>query len=84
MHDVLQRYVGQLIGMNWDKPQQFKPIYLLDVTPTRLSVSVGEKHPVFHYGIPFVLSIAEGSFRVGRIGSRVNVPVLVQIGGWSH
>lgn len=83
MQDVLERYVGQTIGMNWDKPQQFRPIRLLEVTPTHLTVSVGPKQPVFHYGLPFILSLAEGTFRVGTRGSKVEVPLLVQIGGWS-
>jgi hypothetical protein len=82
MQDVLERYVGQVIGMNSDKPQQFRPVRLMEVTPTRLTVTVGPKAPVFHYGLPLILSLAEGNFRVGARGSKVDVPLLVQIAGW--
>lgn len=83
MQDVLERYVGQVIGMNWEKPQQFRPIRLVEVTAARMTVTVGPKAPVFHYGLPLVLSLAEGGFRVGARGSKVDVRLLVQIAGWN-
>ena len=82
MYEVLQRYVGQEIALNWNKPQRYDPIRLLEVTPTRFSVAAGPEGPVFHYSLPFILSIAEGRFTVGRMGSKVTVPVLVQISAW--
>jgi len=82
MHDVLQRYVGQWIAMNWDKPQQFGPVFQLDVTPTRISVSVESQETVFHYAMAYVLSVAEGRFQVGRIGEKFTVPLLVQVAAW--
>jgi hypothetical protein len=82
MHDVLQRYVGAWIGLNWDKPQQFGLVYLLDVTPSRLTVSLESEGTVYHYAMSFVLSVAEGQFQVGRMGARSTVPILVQLAAW--
>jgi hypothetical protein len=82
MHDVLQRYVGQWIALNWDKPQQFGAVLLLDVTPGRITVSLGTKETVFHYAMLYVFSVAEGQFQVGRLGAKVTVPLLVQVAAW--
>ena len=82
MHDVLQAYVGQDVGVNWEKPQRYDAMRLLEVTPTRFTVSVGPDEPVFHYALPFVLSVAEGRFKVGRAGAKVSVPLLIQLSAW--
>lgn len=82
MHTVLQRYVGQDIGLNWEKPQRFERMRLLDATPTRFTVSAGRDEPVLHYGTAFILSIAEGRFEVGGLGEKTHVPVLVQLSAW--
>ncbi|MFN8619137.1 MAG: hypothetical protein U0869_00140 [Chloroflexota bacterium] len=79
--EVLRRYVGQRIGMNWDKAHEFKPIYLLDVSPGVVTVSVGPGQPIFHYATAFILSAAEGEFPLGRTG-KTTVPLLVQLSAW--
>lgn len=82
MHDVLRAYVGQDIGLNWEKPDRYEPMRLLEVAGDRFTVSAGPDEPVFHYAIPFVLSIAEGRFRVGKGSAKVTVPLLIQLSAW--
>ena len=82
MHDVLQAYVGQDVGVNWEKPPRYDAMRLLEVTPTRFTVSVGPDEPVFHYALPFVLSVAEGRFKVGRAGAKGSVRLLIQLSAW--
>ncbi|WP_156148784.1 hypothetical protein [Rhodococcus sp. MEB064] len=79
MHQIIQQFVGQEIGVNFEKPEKFEPVKLLDANPEFMSLETpgGRK---MHFGMKWVVFVLEGEAQLGGgFGKKTRVPVLVQV-----
>lgn len=59
MKDILQRYVGQNIGINFKEVKEFDTVQLLKVTEEYFTVQVPKSQIMRSYPYAWVLSITE-------------------------
>jgi hypothetical protein len=77
MRRVLEKYCGELIGVNVDDAFNYQPILLNEVTAKRFEL-LTERH-VLYFQFRWILRVAEGQFYLGKGRNAVEVPLLVQV-----
>lgn len=65
MHKIIASHKGELIGLNLEKPAEFRPVQLVDANESYITVRT-ENGPLVHYSMRYVISVSEGQFRSTR------------------
>ncbi|MDP7703353.1 hypothetical protein [Mycobacterium sp. TY815] len=74
MHRIIAAHKGELIGVNLEKPAEFRAVQLVDANADFITVKA-EKGPVVHYSMRYVISASEGQFSLYAGVTKKNKPV---------
>lgn len=79
MHKIIAPHKGEVIGMNLERPADFKPVLLVDVNESYLTLEA-DSGGTIHYSMRYVIFASEGDFSllVGVVKKK-RVALLVQV-----
>lgn len=79
MKHILARYVGQTIGVNFEKPDKFEPITLLSVDDDLMSLHTPGGRTL-HYSTKWIVYALEGDAVLGGgFVKKTSVSLIVQV-----
>jgi hypothetical protein len=80
MRDILKKYVGQTIGINFKQPKGYEYAELVEVSDDHLSVKDPETGITFHFPLRWIMNIveSEAGLSLGTF-SKKDYPVLVEV-----
>ena len=81
MKMIIEKYVGQTVGVNHKEPNMFRPVTLKGVTESHFSIQVDSA--VVHYSLDSVIYVAESKSGLKVVGdtlfTRPTVPLTIQV-----
>jgi hypothetical protein len=85
MNDILRKYEGRLIDLNWDEPAKFKEATPQSCSETSFTIQLPKSDVRVHYPLSQVMQVIKApegnSLSTSGVWSGKPVPLLVQMIG---